>query len=1022
METLRRDFIQPPLAFRGAPFWSWNDHLQIDELVRQVRDMKAHGMGGFFMHSREGLETPYMSPEWMKCIRETVKTAQETGMGAWLYDEDRWPSGFAGGLVPARGGDAFRAKLITLEERQDLPEDVGAALALFIAQIKDGSLMALRRVERSTALNPGETYLIFRREISRPSEWFNDDSYADNLNPDSVAAFIDITYEAYRKEVGEAFGKAIPGIFTDEPNIMSEHAPEGRRGLPWTDGLPELFHQRRGYDLLEVLPWLFYEGEYAAKTRHDFWYSISQRFTEAYSKQLGSWCEKNGLSFTGHFLNENDLGTATLTGGAVMPHYRWEQVPGIDMLTEQNHEFLTIKQCSSVATQFDRKRVLSETYGCSGWELTFEGQKWNGDWQYVLGVNLRCQHLALYSLRGCRKRDYPPAFNYNTTWWKYNAVVEDYFARIGRVLSEGHAVRDVLVLHPVASGWAMLGEGHESVQQVNAYGEKLNDFAQAVLATHYDFDFGDEQILASDGKVDGGHLVVGRAPYAVVIIPPQTRTLLSSTVDLLEKFLDAGGKLVVFDPQPDWIEAQPAERLAALWRKPGVSILSQLQMLNGVLETHLQRRVSLVTPQGQQAAHLLYMQRALDGDDAGKTAYFIVNNDRNSGYPVEVNIAGAGRLEEWDPLTGQVCALAAEQRDGKFKFDTYFGPAGSRLYIVDPTADPEIQTVKNGFQQFESAGQTPWGAGSQDDFVGPAAPFTRTDPNILTLDMCQYRMAGMDWSPVMEVWRAQDAVRRELGMRPNFYNGLPQRYRWALKPHARDGEHLELRFVFTVRDAPETPISLLLENADRFDITMNGAHVSGPSDGWYLDRAFNKVKLPPLKVGQNELVIGCAYTNYMELEDCYLLGDFAVNLDREITREPSRLHFGSWTSQGYPHYAGSMIYHAQIDYTPGKRARLYLGEYWAIDVAVFVNSQLAGHIPWRAANGLEITPFLKEGVNTVDIEVVSSPRNMLGPLHRAPEHEAWTDNRSFRRTDKTFTPDYVFWPWGLVGQVRIVQE
>ena len=86
--------------------------------------------------------------------------------------------------------------------------------------------------------------------------------------------------------------------------------------------------------------------------------------------------------------------------------------------------------------------MLSETYGCSSWEFTFEGQKWVGDWQYVLGVNLRCQHLALYTLRGCRKRDYPPAFNYNTTWWKYNGVVEDYFARVGRVLTEGEAVRD----------------------------------------------------------------------------------------------------------------------------------------------------------------------------------------------------------------------------------------------------------------------------------------------------------------------------------------------------------------------------------------------------------------------------------------------------------------------------------------------------------------------------------------------------------------------------------------------------
>jgi hypothetical protein len=113
MDNLAREFQQPPLAFRGAPFWSWNDRLQPEELARQARDMQAHGMGGFFMHSRDGLETVYMGPEWLECICEAVRVAKETGMGAWHYDEDRWPSGAARGLVPARGGDAFRAKVVS---------------------------------------------------------------------------------------------------------------------------------------------------------------------------------------------------------------------------------------------------------------------------------------------------------------------------------------------------------------------------------------------------------------------------------------------------------------------------------------------------------------------------------------------------------------------------------------------------------------------------------------------------------------------------------------------------------------------------------------------------------------------------------------------------------------------------------------------------------------------------------------------------------------------------------------------
>lgn len=1006
MDDLVREFREPPLAFRGAPFWSWNDKLQADELARQVRDMQAHGMGGFFMHSRDGLETVYMGDEWLECIRDTVRAANETGMGAWLYDEDRWPSGAAGGLVPARGGDAFRAKAVTVQESLALPQDQSDVLALFAVTRRANLISALRRLRGQAELNSDETLLIFRREISAPNEWFNDDAYADNLNPDAVAAFIEITYERYRQEIGREFGKAVPGIFTDEPNIANITLISGRRHLPWTDGLPDCFRARRGYDLLDVLPWLFYDGQGAARTRHDYWYTLSQRFTEAYTKQLGEWCERHGLAFTGHYLYEPEMGRGILHGGAIMPHYRYQHIPGIDMLTEQTHEFTTIKQCTSVANQLGRKQVLSEMYGCTGWEFTFEGQKWVGDWQYVLGVNMRCQHLALYSLRGCRKRDYPPAFNYNTTWWKYNHVVEDYFARLGRVLTEGDAVRDVMLLHPVSSGWTMLGEGSDQVQAVDAYSEQLNDFAQALLAAHFDFDFGDEQIMATDARVAGKTLSVGRASYQVVVIPPDTRTLLASTAALLEQFVTAGGHVVAVEPLPTMLEAVPSEWLAALWQNSNVTVLPDASTLNHTLETILPRRISLVSPQGQQAARLLYMQRR-----AGeRQIYFVVNTDRHSEYQVRVTLEGCGQLEEWDPLTGEIRRIPAVSRDGALFFSTQIPPAGSRLYVINAggTPQPPTSTSKAWYIRGDArAGQ----------FLGPACAFTRTDPNVLTLDMCRYCLRDAAWSEPMEVWRAQAQVRKALGMRENYRNGLPQRYKWALNPHPNDGTPVTWEFRFYVKDVPTKPVYLLVEGAEHFEITLNGEPVSNVPVGWYLDRAFHKVTLPMLIPGENELVLRCAYTNYMEVEDCFLLGDFAVSPERVIVAEPALLHFGDWSMQGYLHYAGSMIYHGSVEHREGESCRLWLGPVSAVDVAVRVNGSLVGHIPWQAANGLDLTRYLTPGANSIELEVVGSPRNMLGPLHLATGREPWTDWKSFRRTDETYTPGYVVQPWGLLGQV-----
>lgn len=94
-----KEFENPGAAFRSLPFWAWNGKLEESELRRQIREMKKAGAGGFFIHSREGLETEYMGEEWMRCVKAAVDEAKKQGLSAWLYDEDRWPSGTAGGSV-----------------------------------------------------------------------------------------------------------------------------------------------------------------------------------------------------------------------------------------------------------------------------------------------------------------------------------------------------------------------------------------------------------------------------------------------------------------------------------------------------------------------------------------------------------------------------------------------------------------------------------------------------------------------------------------------------------------------------------------------------------------------------------------------------------------------------------------------------------------------------------------------------------------------------------------------------------
>ena len=83
-------FRDPPVEFRPIPFWFWNSKLEEDEIKRQIEMMSEAGLGGFFIHARFGLETEYMSDEWLRLVRAAVETAESLGMKAWLYDEDCW--------------------------------------------------------------------------------------------------------------------------------------------------------------------------------------------------------------------------------------------------------------------------------------------------------------------------------------------------------------------------------------------------------------------------------------------------------------------------------------------------------------------------------------------------------------------------------------------------------------------------------------------------------------------------------------------------------------------------------------------------------------------------------------------------------------------------------------------------------------------------------------------------------------------------------------------------------------------
>ena len=82
-------FRAPTSEYRGAPFWAWNCKLDKETMLEQIDNFKTMGMGGFHMHVRTGMASPYLDSEFMGYIKLCVEEAKKKGMFAWLYDEDR---------------------------------------------------------------------------------------------------------------------------------------------------------------------------------------------------------------------------------------------------------------------------------------------------------------------------------------------------------------------------------------------------------------------------------------------------------------------------------------------------------------------------------------------------------------------------------------------------------------------------------------------------------------------------------------------------------------------------------------------------------------------------------------------------------------------------------------------------------------------------------------------------------------------------------------------------------------------
>lgn len=1021
-------FKHPTAEYRGTPFWAWNCKLDREELEWQLEILKQMGFGGAHMHVRTGMSTEYLSDDYMALIKACVEKAKNEEMLAWLYDEDRWPSGAAGGLVtkdkkyharyilftptPYREdglGDEkvarVRQRLAASHSAMALRAENGKLMACYDIELDEaGCLKSWKMIDMDAPAEHEKWYAYLETTMETP--WFNNQTYINTLDKEAMDRFIEITYEAYNRTIADEFDKTVPAIFTDEPQVVHKSTLSYAREkkdviLPWSDDFPDTFAEvYDGADILAGIPEVIWERAdgMAPLLRHHYHDHVCERFVTAFADNCGKWCKEHGLELTGHMMNEPTLKAQTVAMGEVMRSYRSFGLPGIDMLCSRL-EYTTAKQAQSAVHQYGREGMLSELYGVTNWDYDFRSHKLHGDWQAALGVTIRVPHLSWVSMAGEAKRDYPASINYQSPWWKKYSIIEEHFARVNTAMTRGKAIVKVGVIHPIESYWLHYGPSDQTTLLRNSMDDNFQNLTKWLLFGGIDFDFISESLLPELCKQSGAPLKVGEMEYDVILVPG-CETLRSTTFERLEEFANAGGKLIFVGEIPTLENVCVSSRGAELAEKSECISFNRGAILQAVEST---RMVEIRNQYGAFTDNLLYQLRQ-DGEGCwlfvahGAEPF---NKDVCSYQDLRIRTKGRWKVSLYNTMNGEIEGIKQSVDESTTEVQCRLYDYDSVLLWMEPLK--ESDEVKENVK----VSATPIAQGVQKE-VPLRVPYTLSEPNVLLLDQAEYALDDGEWQPKEEILRLDDACRIQLGWPSRKYSVAQP---WVIKEKPIT-HTVHLRFHIQ-SDITYKGAQLAIEDAERLKLTWNGKELDNTITGWYVDKSIKTVALPDIQIGENILEVSVPFGERTNVEWAYILGDFGVEvLGGYVHIIPARkeLAFGDITKQGLPFYGGNITYHIPVKTEDGTlqiRSTKYKGTLQTVSLDDGVEIPIT-FSPYKAE--FDAVPA---GEHTVNLTLYGHRRNSFGPVHLTNLAERYIGPNAWRSDNEKWSYDYMICEEGV---------
>ena len=986
--------------YKPISFWSWNGDMREDEIRWQIQEFQKQGFGGFFIHSRAGRLISYLSNDWFRACAIAVDEAKKTGLDVWLYDEDGWPSGFAGGLVNGCG-EEYCAK--RLRFCIGYPEEDARILSVYRQMAEDSYI----RIDSKEATEQ-DLYCIYQIIPT----------YVDIMDRNVIAKFIEVTHEAYRKQLGDEFGKVIKGIFTDEPQLPDSPC--------WSYSIAERYSEKYGDDILDSL-WLMYvNAEGSEAFRYRFWCCVNELVNQNFVCQINDWCKKNHLLFTGHFSREDGLCEQSMANGGVMPFYENMGMPGIDHLGNRLATAVLMKQVTSVAHRRNIPYVLSESFGCAGWDVSFKELLGIAGWQAVFGVNTLCTHLSAYTITGRRKRDYPTFFSYQVPWWEGTHLL---FRAIQKLNCEiGASCRDtkVAVLHPIRSVWCTSTE--KDPYHARFLTAQFRELVDNLLDIHVDFDLLDEAEM-EQAELEKEMLRIGAIAYSYLIVP-ESITISEQTLSILSEFSASGGKVIFINGRPTAIDGDE--------RHPMVKEINRLDAEELQNTRYILQKYFRANPiQDDVRLFDMRMENEISGivSHYGKTEkgaiLYLFNHQDGHDIQTIIRHKGICKIEMLsltdDSTTDITCTANENYTYARLAVEAHTGVLLRVTYVE------ELQKKNN---QILLRTKTL-----------PISQVQPTEENILTLDVGRFQINGGAFSERKAIIHMLDEI-----------------YANIAGTHSDSEICVEYTFDANFVEIPSS-LALAVEKVEQLRIELNGKAVDREI-GWWIDKGIWKYDISGMVVnGTNTIrliyiIPRTEETNHLkgkfesernrffykiEPESIYICGQFDVQCTTEVEDcvayysvqanlrqqkvftlvDATEKKYCDITSQGMWFYRGNCQYSGQYDYDGINDVLLQVESMSCVSAKVYVNKHYIGTI-FSKSDEINLTPHLHTGKNEITLVAVGHNRNMMGPhhhirgaLHFVGQH-TFMGVREFEDfvnpevlSDCTWTDNYSFVPFGI---------